>query len=204
MISAPRMATYLNARGGNHTAALALYRWNMQISAAFLPPLQLCEIAVRNGVALAIQARFGLTWPTDPVFLRNLPAIGRFNDQDELRNVAKRHRDVGQIVAHLSFSFWQKRMVVRHRRDIWQPGVLGHFPGLPLVLTPEGQLIRMHDEIERVRNLRNRIAHHEPIFAFNLREEYDRILRVIGYRSLDASTWIDRVQTVSELLVDMP
>jgi hypothetical protein len=40
VISAPRFATYLQARGNDRAAALTLYEWNLTISAAFIVPLQ--------------------------------------------------------------------------------------------------------------------------------------------------------------------
>lgn len=46
VISTPRFATYLQATGGDAKAALSLYLWNLEISAAFLVPLQLCEVAI--------------------------------------------------------------------------------------------------------------------------------------------------------------
>jgi hypothetical protein len=55
VISAPRFATYLQATGNDRARALALYEWNLDLSAAFIVPLQICEIAVRNGVAEAIE-----------------------------------------------------------------------------------------------------------------------------------------------------
>ncbi len=73
VISAPRFATYLRAQANDHTAALELYRWNLQISAAFIVPLQICEVSVRNGVAEAIEAIHGPNWPWLNRFLRSLP-----------------------------------------------------------------------------------------------------------------------------------
>lgn len=47
-LSPERMATYVNAAGGNREKALRLYTWNTAISAAFYGPLQGLEIALRN------------------------------------------------------------------------------------------------------------------------------------------------------------
>ena len=43
-----------------------------------------------------------------------------------------------------------------------------------------------------LRKLRNRIAHHEPIFARRLLEDHQRILDVTGWFSPPARTWIER------------
>ena len=56
VISAPRFATYLQATQGHVEQALQLYAWNMEVSAAFMAPLHLCEVAIRNAAADAIEA----------------------------------------------------------------------------------------------------------------------------------------------------
>jgi len=55
VISAPRFATYLQAMGNDREKALALYEWNLDVSSALIIPLQVCEVAVRNGIAEAIE-----------------------------------------------------------------------------------------------------------------------------------------------------
>jgi len=69
VISGPRFATYLQATGNDRSRALALYEWNLDLSAAFIVPLQICEVAVRNGVAEAIEKVHGTTWPWSNGFL---------------------------------------------------------------------------------------------------------------------------------------
>ena len=56
VISAPRFATYLQAKQGHVDQALELYAWNMEVSAAFMVPLHLCEVAIRNAAGDAIEA----------------------------------------------------------------------------------------------------------------------------------------------------
>ena len=53
VISAPRFATYLQAKQGHVDQALELYAWNMEVSAAFMVPLHLCEVAIRNAIGVA-------------------------------------------------------------------------------------------------------------------------------------------------------
>lgn len=93
VISAPRFATYLQATGNDRQRALALYEWNLTLSAQFIVPLQLCEVAVRNGVAEAIERVHGPTWPWSNGFLRSLPRPKRpadYNPEMDLRNTAAR------------------------------------------------------------------------------------------------------------------
>src|SRR5579863_1569321 len=61
-LSAERLSTYLAAAGGDHTAALRLYVWNTQISAALYGPLQALEIIIRNAFHRELSIAYGPAW----------------------------------------------------------------------------------------------------------------------------------------------
>jgi len=109
VISAPRFATYLQAKQGHVDQALELYAWNMEVSAAFMVPLHLCEVAIRNAAGDAIEAVHGANWPWVNGFIRSLPVPRRQTDYDpqrNLRTVAGRQPTVGKVVSELNFAFW--------------------------------------------------------------------------------------------------
>ena len=63
IISSPRISTYESATGGkkpNNLEALDLYAWNADVSGALLIPLHICEVAIRNAVAEAIENVYGI------------------------------------------------------------------------------------------------------------------------------------------------
>ena len=61
-LSPERIATYMTAAGGDRIRAMRLYTWNTAVSAAFYGPLQGLEVAVRNGMHLALTASYGAAW----------------------------------------------------------------------------------------------------------------------------------------------
>jgi hypothetical protein len=70
-LSVPRMSTYLAACRPDPSedvtvAALGLYRWNVELSAALMVPIHLCEITLRNAASDAIEAVYGARWPWSP------------------------------------------------------------------------------------------------------------------------------------------
>ena len=85
VLSAPRFATYLAEKASDKEAALELYRWNMELSAAFFVPLQICEVSVRNSIVAAIENTYGANWPWEKGFeisLRNpLSAINAYETE---------------------------------------------------------------------------------------------------------------------------
>ena len=52
--------------------------------------------------------------------------------------------------------------------------------------------IAAYQPLNALRKLRNRIAHHEPIFARQLVEDHGRILEVTGWISPVARMWVGR------------
>ena len=65
-LSPSRIGTYeraVIATGDVSAAALTLYDWNAQISGAFMTPLHLCEVVMRNAVSEALTTVYGDRWP---------------------------------------------------------------------------------------------------------------------------------------------
>lgn len=205
VISGPRFGTYLRARGNDRAAALMLYRWNLEVSAAFMGSLHLCEIAMRNGIADAIEAAHGSRWPWTEGFIRSVPsAVEGYNAQRDLRNCAERHRTAGKVIAGLKFVFWEKMLTSRFQRSIWQHHFSTFFPGYDGALGINGARAACRDNLEDIRLLRNRIAHHEPIFARNLQDDFDRIERLVRWRNPTAADWLIKIETVTPLIETQP
>ena len=203
VISAPRFATYLQAMGNDRGLALDLYEWNLTLSAAFIVPLQVCEVAVRNGVVEAIEKVHGLTWPWSNGFLRSLPRPRRpfdYNPEADLRGVASRQPTTGKVVAELKFAFCEQRFTAGQDNRIWRPHFAASFPGAPVRMPIPAARATANNNLRAIRKLRNRIAHHEPIFTRNVQDDYNRIHEMISWRSQTAAAWMDRKQSVTALI----
>jgi hypothetical protein len=194
-LSAARLGTYeaaSGATGDEDLAALTLYAWNASISAALLAPLHLCEVVVRNGLAEAIEQVYGPQWPWSPGFERSLPDPQRdWSPRRELGSVRRRFTTTGKVIPELKFVFWQKLLIVNHDHRLWIPYLNQVFPNLdpaiPIPALREG----FHDDLEALRLLRNRIAHHEPIFVRNLAAEYQRMTRLVEGRCKVTKKWME-------------
>lgn len=210
VISAPRFATYLRATEGNSVRALELYQWNLELSSAFLIPLQVAEVAVRNGVVFAIERQYGLNWHQSPGFAKSLPkpATGYKPYVDFTKTLEKlqvqNNATAGKIVAELKFAFWESMLTRRHDNRLWRPFFTQAFPNADVEDSIYMARQRARNHLEEIRKLRNRIAHHEPIFTRNTMDDYNRILDVIRWRSTIACDWVDSVQTVVALSDQRP
>jgi hypothetical protein len=206
-LSPERIATYVQFTNGDREKALCLYTWNTAISAAFYAPLQGLEVALRNSMHRQIETVYGSHWYDNQQC--GLDA-GTLNRIDEAKNKLKKGRyliDPPHIVAELPFGFWvsllgkggQPRPPEIHKRNyemtLWRPALFRAFPH-------SGRRNRSdtHKPLDYLRTLRNRIAHHEPIFNRHLEKDYQSIIEVTEWICPKTADWIKHHSRVDFLL----
>ena len=199
-LSHARMSTYDAAVAHAGLPALELYSWNAQVSAALFAPLQICEVVIRNAVADALAVLYGPLWPWNPTFETSLP-YGRMND---LRAAREGATTAGQVIPELSFYFWQQMFTNRHFGRIWSVHIDRLFPNMEAGLTKQGKRILIHNELEHIRELRNRIAHHEPIFRRDLGSDYLRIVNLVRFKCAASANWLEENNFFSTIYAQKP
>lgn len=205
VISVPRFATYLRASGNDTEGALKLYQWNLEVSAAFIVPLQVCEVAARNGIVEVLEIVHGPNWPWSVGFTRTLPSPSRsYNSKADLQSVSQRMPTTGKVVAELKFAFWENMFTARHDQNLWTPHFRAAFPHADKTIPTHVTRGKARLALKRVRKLRNRIAHHEPIFTRNIADDYAEIHDIISWRSPVAAAWMDQTQGVTALIPTKP
>jgi hypothetical protein len=212
VLSIPRFNTFLAARNNNTLKALQLYHWNSQISAAFLYPLHVFEICIRNAVANAAESFYQThDWPWSAAFEMSLPTTHsprQFSPRRELVSTRdwqpRPQQTTGKVIAELKFAFWASMYTGRHDGRLWNQYLRREYPNIPQNLTISQARQKIYSAADRVRVLRNRIAHHEPIFSRQLEDEYKLIAEIVGYRCAHTAAWMKRSQNVIWLLELMP
>ncbi len=208
IISSSRISTYENATGGKKPeslAALNMYAWNADVSGALLIPLHICEVAIRNAVAEAIENVYGELWPWSVGFERSLPNPSRvFSPKRDLINTRENQPTTGKVIPELKFAFWQSIFTSRHDQRFWNLYLTELFPNMDTSKSTKDRRKLIYDELEQIRRLRNRIAHHEPIFTRNLSDDYQKILSLVSYRCTTTATWLDEHQRATEIIAKKP
>jgi hypothetical protein len=202
-LSRDRMATYERAAGGAEQA-LRLYRWNAEVASALLTPLHVCEVVMRNAVSEALVAVYGELWPWSASFERSLPSqpTGYSPRRDLVRS--RRSADsVGQVVTELKFVFWQRMFSSRHDGRVWRRQLRQVLPHASQddVASLRGQI---YAGLNQLRVLRNRIAHHEPVFHRNLPADLDVALTLVGFRCGVTAHWLNECQVVLRMIEQAP
>nr|WP_243429860.1 Abi family protein [Acetobacter sacchari] len=190
-----RFSRYLSWAGGDRQKAIDLYALNTRLSEALYVPLQMLEVALRNRVHAVLSDSKGSRWYETPNFL-----VGRHQEEQvaavvtELSRLGK-EATPGRVVAALTLSFWTT-MVGKPYEDLWQTELY------QIARHRDGKgLTRKHlsGPLTPIRILRNRIAHHEPILAWDLKKHHFMTLQITEWLSLEAADWcrsLDRFQQV--------
>lgn len=176
-LGAPRFHRYVEACDGHHTTALQLYEWNVVLGQALMRDIAHFEIALRN----AYDATMCDVWPGPSHWLLDpeSPAVtpiwrvrkgtngfkrgtdvnfkNRKSVDDAIRKCGNANATPGKVIAELSFGFWSHLTTASHEKSLWVPYLHQAYPAG----TNRANVDRIIDNLNRVRN---RIAHHEPLF----------------------------------------
>lgn len=108
------------------------------------------------------------------------------------------------MIAELKFVFWEKMFTSRHDNRIWNQHLKRVLPNLSTVRTTAEHRKRIFEDLNKIRLLRNRIAHHEPIFSRNLCEDLKIIEQLVAARCQLSADWMLSYQQVTETLKNRP
>lgn len=206
-LTAARIGTYETATTSLPAlnSAVKLYAWNAQISAALMMPLHICEVVVRNAVADALEAVYGPRWPWSQVFITSLPQPSQgYSARDDLLKTRTAQATTGKVIPELKFVFWQTMFTSRFDGRIWQPHLRTFMPHMDSRKTIPELRGSIYRELDQLRKLRNRIAHHEPIFTRNLADDFQKIQDLISLRCPVTSTWMTQNQQATTLISIKP
>ena len=184
-LSQERFARYVDWADGDRRRAIALYTLNSRLSECFYIPLQALEIALRNRLHTVISAAAGECWYDDPPYQR-----GSFQGEQleaAKKDLRDRGRDLtpGRVVAALTFGYWTAFFGTVYedqwRKVLHQVGKRADGKGLS----------RKHfaRPLATIRELRNRVAHHEPIIGWDLPKHHSSILQLTAWLSPAAADW---------------
>ena len=186
LIGSDRLAPYLSKQGGDSAQAMRLYSWNVEVSAAILGAYAALEVGVRNAMHDRLCYLFGRAewWAKAPLSA---------NDRDQIREVEE-HLDrrkgpgrwsAGHVVAELKPSFWEGLLANKYHAALWERGLAEAFPHY------SGRRSALRERMERLRLLRNRAAHHEPIFARDLTVDHRYMCDLAGFVEPELRLWVE-------------
>lgn len=195
ILTRERLGKYLEAASGDLDRALSLYERNSRLAEAFYTPLQTLEICLRNRIYRNLSGAYGSGW-----FEADSAPL-----QSDIRQDIRRAKDVvsksrkvvtpGRIVAELSFGSWVGLLGPRYDATLWRGSLFSAFNETGRNMRRD----RVHRRLNALRRLRNRIAHHEPIFHRDLEADHAEVIEAIRWMSVDAADWVRRLSRFPEV-----
>lgn len=190
-LSAPRLERYLTTVGGDRARALRLYDWNTRTSAAILRDLAHFEVALRNAYDVALipatpPGQTHWTFASTAVFpplYRTKRAAAQPAQRTDINRKPREILDgavqaaggcsapTGKVIANLTFGFWRYLSSKAHEKSLWVPYLHTAFPAKTNRSDLDARVGRLHE-------LRNRVAHHEPLLTTNLAAALQDVLWV--------------------------
>lgn len=162
-----RLARFLSATRHDRTRAIALVDWDREMRGELQKILGEWEIALRNAYDAAISSwwtgrEHWLRDPDSPVRREILHGNEDLNARSRymiVRAIRRTKPDdpIGKVISNLPLDFWRYLSVKAREKTLWVPALHRAFPRG----SSRAEIDRQIDSLYR---LRNRIAHHEPIF----------------------------------------
>ncbi|HET9196845.1 MAG TPA: hypothetical protein VFN92_01145 [Solirubrobacterales bacterium] len=196
-ITAPRFRAFLDAADDDRTQAMALYDWNICMSAVFFEILGYTEVTLRN----AIDAQFAPvqhhqpaleSWLCDPA-LMTPKSLEKVHDAIAGIERVKKEPTRARVVANLSFGFW-RALLDRHYKQLWIDRLHRAFPN------GTGDRKEVATLLARLNPFRNRLAHHEPVIDVPISKRHDELIELARLIDGDAARWLIARSSVLEIL----
>lgn len=180
-LSEPRLSRYLKKTNGNIVQAIELYYWNAKLAQSFYITLQMWEISLRNKINEFFVWKYGPGWPFDKVrFHRQLKShdlrkvIDAIDRQAQSRGSSS--VSTGSVVADLSAGFWVSMLSASYGIPFgWDKNLNRIFPREPNLSRHAASSI-----CNDILDLRNRVAHHEPILDLPIDVLRDDVIRMLN------------------------
>jgi hypothetical protein len=205
-LTPPRMDPYLKV-APDLDEALRLYIWNARVAASFLATLGHVEVLVRNALDKALREWTGKSGAASVDWLEIIDVDPRA--KTELSKAQSRVRASkspsprhDKVIAELNFGFWRYLVARRYLTKLWIPALHVAFPHGDADLRQRQREVELH--MGQLNVLRNRVAHHEPIFHQNLGDALTSVQELSAWVCPVTASWILDHSDVPQMVHNKP
>ena len=176
ILSIDRYLTFYNLANESDVKAFSLYKENIFLSHRFYTSLHIMEVCLRNKINGLFKECYGNDW----VMCKDLPFT---NSQINILQQLKEKSLKENVVPLLQLGFWTA-FFGREYEEIWRHYLRSLF---------KVEKVRRGDigsALKKMRTLRNRIAHHEPIIHLDIKTYEDTCYWLIQMMSPITLQWL--------------
>lgn len=176
---------------------VARYLWNLALCSTLQPALHTLEVTVRNhlfAVSRSIVDETALRFDAVACWLDAQPSLLADREREAIEQakrtlrIRNRPMTAGRLVSVLGFGFWVslcKRPYEQGRAGgprLW-PGLATK--GFPHLANPKRTRSQIFHALDPLRELRNRVSHHEPVWDRKLDRSHRQLIDVVGWINSD-------------------
>jgi hypothetical protein len=171
------------------------------VSGAFYELLGDVEVIIRNSIhrqmtALSVREGHGPDWFANQNGLLHEQLLKQLSRSRQGLNSDAKTASPDGLVESLPFGFWRFLLTNRFRTTLWPQAIRFGFPNCH-----SKEVEQLFARIGRLHQLRNRIAHHRPIYFRRLDLDLVDSYAVIGAVSRTAEGWSRSRSRVESLLL---
>ena len=117
------------------------------------------------------------------------------------------------MIAEFSLGFWRYLLIARYEHSLWNPAMRSQFRALSHLSGADSRKA-VHARLEKLNYLRNRIAHHEPIYEpffvpghatpLDATSVLREAIEVVLWNNGIAAAWIETRATFGALAAGRP
>jgi len=193
--SPQRIKAYRLDSDRNDTDGVARYLWNLALVNAIAPVLHALEITFRNEISRAaakLMEKRVFTHGRIPSWLDAVPTMLLEHEAEKVARAKERlgadrpSQTEGHLIAQLDFGFWVA--LCRDPYSDWRaegPRLWPRLLDLAFRKRPAHVATRsgIHQRFDPIRQLRNRIAHHQPIWDRDYLAWHEYVLESLAWMS---------------------
>ena len=189
-----RLQPYLDLCNGDFAQGTNFYLWNIEISGAFWGSFNLLEITLRNSIhEQLVKMTSDINWwaRSDILHLNERLIV----EKVKVKLIGKDVDFVaGNLISELGLGFWVALLSKKYHQALWVDSLENAFPGY------SGRRSQLYSDLDRLRKLRNRIAHHEPIYRRDLSKDQESICEILGFLNHEVEKLLRKLSRVPKLI----
>lgn len=200
-LPAPRLRPFLRETDDDADKALELYRWSHQMAADSLTVISHVEVLLRHRIDSLLAEHFDEHHRQIPWFMQ--PSTLDERQNENLQKITDRHvnrrtlaRD--QIIAATDLGFWTA-FLSPSRQGLWDRCLHRGF---------DKRVVKERKDVstalEKLRNFRNRVAHHDSLLKTPVHEEMANLRKIADALDASLASWIFEGSTWQETYADRP
>lgn len=204
-LGAPRFGRYLTDAAGDFDRAVQLYVANIRLSGAAIEAINIVEVALRNAFDAHLRqwnrdVNGVEEWTLMPApdlrdVITHRDTLQKAKDKAARALGSRRTPSHDDVLAHLSFGTWYYLMpstMNGPKRRLWNGALKDAFPYATQV-KPE----RIKDSIQIVYDLRNRVAHFEPIYNLHLSGKRSAMRKILHLMNRPVANWFSETERLT-------